>query len=196
MQAAQSRIRSNLTQTLNRKMRRPTDVNASKFNGSQQTSSINTEDCSNSEEEPEKQPSENSSDSAGGDVASISIDKSYPTKIQDKSQEAQAKRKIEEVGFFINTFWLVMYQNKIPFSCQKIFLIDTLIYFYRKQLQIPLKLFILIKIMIRVWTKMMFLLMNQPPRKSVPVVMIQMKKKLMQPKMKKLKSRRKLRKTK
>ena len=89
-----------MTQNLNRKMRRPTDVNASKFNGSQQTSSINTEDSSISEEEPEKQPSENSSDSASGDVASISVDKSSPIKIQDKSQEAQAKRKIEEVGFF------------------------------------------------------------------------------------------------
>ena len=90
-----------MTQNLNRKMRRPTDINASNFNGSQQTSSINTEESTNSEEEPEEQLSENVLDSASSDVASISADKSSLIKIQDRSQEAQAKRKIEEVGSMI-----------------------------------------------------------------------------------------------
>ena len=81
-------------------MRRPTDINASKFNGSQQTSSINTEDSANSEEEPEKELSENFSGSASSDVASISADKNSLIKTPDRSQEAQAKRKIEEVGFY------------------------------------------------------------------------------------------------
>ena len=82
-------------------MRRPTDINVSKSNGSQQTSSINTEDSTNSEDEPEKQSNENFSDSASGDIANISANKSSLIKIQDRSQDAQAKRKIEEVGFMI-----------------------------------------------------------------------------------------------
>ena len=76
-------------------MRRPTEINASKANGSQHTSSISTEDSTNSEE-PEKH-SEILSDSGSANGITSSADGSALINTQCRSEEAQTKRKIEEV---------------------------------------------------------------------------------------------------
>ena len=75
-------------------MRRPTEINGSKANASEHTSSINTEDSTNSEEEHEKISSERLPDSTHDETENKSANKSSFTDAPIRKSDDQSKHGI------------------------------------------------------------------------------------------------------
>ena len=75
-------------------MRRPTEINGSKANASEHTSSINTEDSTNSEEEREKISSERIPDSTPEEIVNKSANSSNFTDAPIRKSDDQSKHGI------------------------------------------------------------------------------------------------------